>query len=167
METSADYGNANRYLAGLFGLVWLAAGGVALAISRHIGFFDPQGAKVLRQFDVNAFSGLVMLVAGAVLTAAAMGSRRLARRANLTVGAAWLALDLFALLTGHRSLNILALHGHSADFLLLASLILLASGLLLDLPPTTGRGPKYRTVRYGQGPRYLDVNELDRTRRTN
>ncbi len=167
MDKVADYGNANRYVAGLFGVLWLAAGAMALTISRHIGFFDSQGAKALRQFDVNGFSGLVMLAAGAVLTAAALGSLLLARRASLTVGVVWLGLDLFALVAGHRSINVLALHDHGADLLLLASVVLLASGLLLDRPPTNGSGPKYRTVRYGQGPRYLDVTDLDRTRRTN
>lgn len=152
--------NVNRSVAFVFGGLWAVGGIAALVAARHVPFTSAEGVKLLGEFDVNRLRGALMILAAVVLLAGAIARPGAARRANLTIGGLWVVLDVFALVTGHGTLNVLALHGHDADLLLLAALALLASGLVLDLPPTHGSGPKYRTVRYGQGPRYVEAGDL-------
>jgi hypothetical protein len=158
----------NRWVAFLFGALWLAGGGAAVAASTGVGFTASDGAKLPGNFEVNGLHGSLMIVAGLALVGAALVSRRAARITNLVVGVAWVAMDVFALITGKSSLNVLAINDHDADLLLLAALALLAVGLILDRPRTSGSGPKYRTVRYGQGAQYVDRRDLaEAARRTN
>lgn len=152
--------NVNRSVAFVFGALWAVGGIAALLAARRVPFTSPEGVKLLGEFGVNGLRGVLMIVAAVALLGAAIARPGAARRANLVVGGLWVVLDVFSLLTGHSTLNVLALHGHDADLLLLAALALLASGLVLDLPPTHGSGPKYRTVRYGQGPRYVEAGDL-------
>lgn len=160
MTTTQPEMSANRAASAVFGILWLAGGGWALVASRHVGFTDNHGVKLLGQFAVNGLRGSLMVAVGLVLVAAALAGPRAARRANLAVGIGWLVLDLLSVLVGDRTINVVALHDHAADILLIAGLGLVAVALLLDLPPTSGTGRKYRTVSYGQGARTVDADEL-------
>lgn len=153
--------SVNRLVAGVFGLLWLAAGIASIAAARHVPFASAEGVKVVHgEFDVNGLHGALMVLAGAVLLGAALAGHRAARTANVAVGALWVLLDVFALYAGKRHFNVFALHDTGADVLLVAGLVLLGVGTVVDLPSTSGEGLKYRTVKHGQQPVFVDERDL-------
>jgi hypothetical protein len=153
--------SVNRLVAGLFGILWLAAGAGSIVAARHIPFASAEGVKVVHgEFDVNGLHGALMLLAGAALLVAALAGHRAARIANKVVGGLWVVLDVFALYVGKRHFNVVALHDTGADVLLVAGLVLVAVGTVVDLPSTEGVGLKYRTVEHGQQPIFVDESDL-------
>lgn len=160
MDPRPEIAPVNRTVGALFGAFWLASGVVSVVAARSAPVTSSTGATLPGDFSVNLLHGVLMLVAGAALVAGSLASARTTRRVNLLVGLVWVVLDLIALATGTSSFNVLAINGHDADLLLVAALGLLAVALLLDLPRTAGHGPAYRTVRHGEGARYVDAGEV-------
>lgn len=143
-----DQHHVNRITAAVVGVLLALFGLAGIKVGLGHPFADPQGGNSLGQFGVNLLSAVVhLLLAAALLAAAAAGTPR-ARLVNRLVGGACLLLAVYGLAAGPSSADLLAADQHTNDLHLLLALVLIVVGVLADRAPTSGHGPKYRTVRY-------------------
>ena len=143
-----DRHQANRGTAAVIGVLLVLFGLAAVQVGLGHPFAGRQGGRVMGLFGANLLSSVVHLLLGVVLLAAAAAGTARARTANRVVGGACLLLALYGLAAETTDGDLLAVQGGTNDLHLLRALVLVAVGVLADRTPTSGNGPRYRTVRH-------------------
>ena len=147
-NTRSDTGrltdSPNRLVAAVFGVIYLLVGLLGFI---QTGFDDFAGKntdeKLLGIFEINGLHNVVHLLIGAVLLAAALRSRSVAKGANTFVGGVYLLVGIIGLFIANDTsdLNILSLNGADNVLHLASALVLLGVALSQDKDVARGDVP--------------------------
>lgn len=123
----------NSLVAGAFGAVFVIVGLLGFTVSGGHDAAGHTGGQLLGLFQVNVLHNLVHLAVGAAMIAAAIAGVRVAKTANIFIGAVYLVLAIAGLaILGDNPLNIIALNGADNGLHLVLGLVLLGVGLGAD-----------------------------------
>jgi hypothetical protein len=121
--------SANRLIATVVGVAYLAIGAAGFLVSSSVGFFGTPGGLLLGIFEVNSLHNIVHIVIGVALLVAGVAGVRAAKTANSAIGAVCLLLGLGGLFVVGSPFNILAINGWDNVLHFGTSALLLAVGL--------------------------------------
>jgi hypothetical protein len=123
----------NSLVAGAFGAVFVIVGLLGFTVSGGHDAAGHTGGQLLGLFQVNLLHNLVHMAVGAAMIAAAIAGVRVAKAANIVIGAVYLVLAIVGLaILGDNPLNIIALNGADNGLHLVLGLALLGVGLGAD-----------------------------------
>lgn len=128
--------STNRFIATVFGAVYLLVGLLGFAVTSGVGFFATEGRDLII-FAVNPLHNVIHLAIGAALLFAGLKSVSAARSVNTVVGAVYLLVGILGLFLLNSALNIIALNGADNVLHLASAVLLLGVGLSQDKAATT------------------------------
>ncbi len=130
--------SANRVVALVVGLAFLALGAVGVVLSWGVPLTDPAGVKLLEILALNPLLALTHVAMGAVLVIAAWRGRTASRLLNRIIGTVLLALGIAGLFLSATPENVIAVNGASNLAHFMAATVLLAVGLGTDASGSPG-----------------------------
>lgn len=142
-----DRHRVDRLVAAGVGVLLVLFGADAVRVGLGHAFAGPQGGLVVGQFGADVLSGVVHLLLAAVLLVAGVRGTGAARAADRLVGAVCFVLAVLGLVTRGTGFDLLAARSKTGDLHLVLALLLVGVGVVADRAPTSGHGPRYRTVR--------------------
>lgn len=130
--------SANRVVALVVGLAFLALGAVGVVLSWCLGWTDPAGVELLGILSLNPLLAVIHLALGVTLLVASWRGRTASRLLNRVVGTLALALGLAGLFLSSTPENLVAVNGASNLAHFIAATVLLAVGLGTDASGSPG-----------------------------
>jgi hypothetical protein len=128
----ATDGQSNTLTAFNFGAALVVVGLLGFTVSGGHPAAGATGGHLIGVFKVNVLHNLVHLAVGTLMIFAAVAGTRLAKTANVLVGAGYLVVGVAGLLVVGTRLNVLALNAADNAMHLALGLVLSAMGLLAD-----------------------------------
>lgn len=135
----------NRFLATVFGAVYLLVGILGFFTTAGIDFFATEGNNLII-FEVNPLHNIIHLAIGAALLLAGLNSVAASKAVNTAVGAVYLFVGVLGLFLLDSSLNIIALNGAGNVLHLASAVLLLSVGLTQDKTAARRRAHSSRAV---------------------
>jgi hypothetical protein len=121
---------ANQVVALSAGAVFLGVSILGFAVTAGLTFAAPDGNLLFGLFEVNPLHNMVHGVIGITLLGAGLVGRMAARRANLVIGTAYLALGVVGFFIQDTGADVLALNAADHFLHLVSALVLIGVGLI-------------------------------------